>query len=623
MSTQAYRGWLWAFVFALLMLASVVQAKTLTVEGSGRADFRSIAAAVEAAASGDVIVIEPGTYSGGIDIAGKVLTLRSRDPNNPNIVGSTGIDCGRGQAFRIGDKGGTRVTLAGLTIHNGHGKSEGGAVLMEEADLDVINCVFRDNTSGRAGGAIYSRDGRARFVRCTFSGNTTGVEGGGAVFARGGILTFLNCSFEANTGSALRNTNGDVTLTECTFRKNSGEDGGAIQSRSDDEVATGVAPRLNLVRCTFIENAAVSSGGAIFNHWTTATLHACTFKSNTAGQDGGAIYSRSNSSLTLGNCAFIGNMAVDLGGAIANWYSSSTRITNSTFVANSAAVGGAVVGKGASYARINHCILWKNVAAQGRSLALLSNPWDYAGPARAAVEFSDLEGGRGGAYVEPDGVLSWGSGNIDADPQFIGVSDYGLSGRSPCIDTGDPLYVPDPKLKDLAGNPRLSGVTVDMGAYEAGPVAVYRFWSPLTERHFYTMSRGERDKLIRDYAYAWTYEGIAFYAYSCPLTDSMVPVHRLWSSRQSSHFWTTDEKEMQRLLRESPDLWVYEGIAFYVHPPFKQPWGTVPVHRFWWTTRGGHFYTANEDEKDKLLKSWDGTWVYEGIVWYVFGGPSQ
>jgi predicted outer membrane repeat protein len=356
---------------------------------------------------------------------------------------------------------------------------------------------------------------------------------------------------------------------------------------------------------------------------TLVTLEACIFRANTAGQDGGALYHSSfNSNSTLINCVFTGNQAANLGGAISNWYGSNSKITNCTFSGNSAAIGGAVAGKGAGHSRFSHCILWNNRAAQGPSLALLGNAWDYKGKAVATVAYSDLEGGRSGVYAEPDGVLNWASGsNLDADPLFRSATDLSLSWQSPCIDAGDPLYVPDPNMKDLAGNPRQSGATVDMGAYEAGPMAVYRFWSPLTERHFYTISRSERDKLMRDYAYAWTYEGIAFHAYTGPIDDGMVPVHRLWSTQQNSHFWTADEKEMQRLLRESSDLWVYEGIAFFVYPPNKQPWQTVPVHRFWWTTRGGHFYTANEDEKNKLVKNWSKTWVYEGIVWYVFAGP--
>ncbi|NLH43494.1 MAG: hypothetical protein GX448_16760 [Planctomycetes bacterium] len=45
---------------------------------------------------------------------------------------------------------------------------------------------------------------------------------------------------------------------------------------------------------------------------------------------------------------------------------------------------------------------------------------------------------------------------------------------------------------------------------------VFRFWSPVLSSHFYTMSESERDSLIQNRPDAWTYEGVAFYAYSLP-----------------------------------------------------------------------------------------------------------
>ncbi|MDD4157494.1 MAG: choice-of-anchor Q domain-containing protein [Candidatus Cloacimonetes bacterium] len=85
-----------------------------------------------------------------------------------------------------------------------------------------------------------------------------------------------------------------------------------------------------------------------------------------------------------------------------------------------------------------------------------------------------LEGGESAvqAYYNDIGVnhiLHWGEGNLDVDPQFLTAGEYPfqLSDTSPCIDAGT-LDIPDyvfPET-DIMGNPRVSGATVDIGAYE-------------------------------------------------------------------------------------------------------------------------------------------------------------
>jgi PKD repeat protein len=69
----------------------------------------------------------------------------------------------------------------------------------------------------------------------------------------------------------------------------------------------------------------------------------------------------------------------------------------------------------------------------------------------------------------PFGILHWGEGNIDADPQFLGEGEhpFQLSERSPAIDAGtlDIEGYTFPEY-DLLGNPRVVGLSVDLGAYE-------------------------------------------------------------------------------------------------------------------------------------------------------------
>ena len=59
-----------------------------------------------------------------------------------------------------------------------------------------------------------------------------------------------------------------------------------------------------------------------------------------------------------------------------------------------------------------------------------------------------------------------GAGNISGDPCFVDAvhDDFRLRAGSPCLDAGSNSFVQS--ATDLAGNPRISNNTVDMGAYE-------------------------------------------------------------------------------------------------------------------------------------------------------------
>lgn len=618
MSRQAYRRGIAALTLAVLAWTTAAQARTLYVAEDGKAEFRSIGAAIGAARNGDTIVIEPGLYAGGYYISGKSLTLRSRDPNNAAAVARTIIDCREG-GLTIGDVSGAAdriwVTLEGMTIRG----SSNTALACHRAELSIINCTFRDNRVGYAGGAFRCHDSTVRLMGCTFSGNVSGAVRGGAIFCTNSELHLTACSFESNQGCAVVNYDSRLLLTDCTFWNNTGEDGGAMHNRMNSPA--GIAVSASLTRCTFQGNSADASGGAIYSFHAGTTLNACTFISNAAKQDGGAIYN-SNSNSRLMNCAFLGNTAEGIGGASSSWYGSTLSLVNCTFSKNRAAAGGAIAGRGQFYAFLSHSILWGNTAAQGKELSLAPNPWEYGGISSATIEYSNIAGGEAGVHAPANATLHWAAGNLDTDPLFRRAEDFSLSARSPCIDAGDPRHVPDPEMKDVVGNARRFGAAVDMGAYEAGSVPVFRFWSPLTERHFYTSVRGERDKIIQNLAHEWTYEGIVFYACSRPY-ENMVPLYRLWSARQSSHHWTLDEKEAQDMARSPGGLWAYEGIAFYVYLPFKQPWGALPVHRLRWTLRGGHFYTVNIEERDRLLRELPGKLTYEGIIWYALPWPEK
>jgi len=86
------------------------------------------------------------------------------------------------------------------------------------------------------------------------------------------------------------------------------------------------------------------------------------------------------------------------------------------------------------------------------------------------LQYNDIKNGENGVWNQNNAnFVNWLDGNINADPQFTGTGDfpYALSDTSPCIDAGTPdttgLHLP---WLDVAGNPRVYGGRIDMGALE-------------------------------------------------------------------------------------------------------------------------------------------------------------
>ncbi|MGE5295729.1 MAG: S8 family serine peptidase [Solirubrobacterales bacterium] len=115
--------------------------------------------------------------------------------------------------------------------------------------------------------------------------------------------------------------------------------------------------------------------------------------------------------------------------------------------------------------------------------------------------------------------------------------------------------------------------TSEGGAYHAcaddsdpNTKPVYRFWSTQYGAHFYTISESERDGLVAQYSNVWTYEGIAFWAFPEGQAPSGTkPVYRFWSPTQNGHFYTMDEGERDKLVSQYAYAWTYEGIAWYAY----------------------------------------------------------
>ena len=103
----------------------------------------------------------------------------------------------------------------------------------------------------------------------------------------------------------------------------------------------------------------------------------------------------------------------------------------------------------------------------------------------------------------------------------------------------------------------------------SGALPVYRFWSPKDDSHFYTISESEKEKLVAKFAGTWVFEDVAFYAFppGRELPGGVLPVYRFWSPKTGAHFYTMTESEKNKLINNyPPSVWTYEDIAWYAYP---------------------------------------------------------
>ncbi len=158
----------------------------------------------------------------------------------------------------------------------------------------------------------------------------------------------------------------------------------------------------------------------------------------------------------------------------------------------------------------------------------------------------------------------------------------------------------------------------DVSMPKVFPVPVYRFWSPVRGAHFFTVREREKEDLLREAADLWISEGVGYYALIDGADPNSAAVHRFWSDSLGVYFYTISEAEKDGLIENMAHAWTYDGVAFYAYPEGRGPADTRPVYRFWSATAGCHFFTISEAEKDGVIERYPEVWTFEGIAWYAY-----
>lgn len=145
---------------------------------------------------------------------------------------------------------------------------------------------------------------------------------------------------------------------------------------------------------------------------------------------------------------------------------------------------------------------------------------------------------------------------------------------------------------------------------------VYRFFNQRSGEHFYTSDPVERNNIIYQLP-DFGYEGIAM---TIPTGGSTQAVYRFYRKDTGTHFYTANAAERDSIISNLSDVYSYEGSAFNAA---STPTGTATqaVYRFYDASRGVHFFTAYDSERDAVLANLP-NYSYEGIAYYAAPPPS-
>lgn len=423
---------------------------------------------------------------------------------NCNLVGN-GSGAANSTLYNclVASNGGAGISMSSAyncTVANNNGGGAQGGFLS--------NCILVANQSTYGGGAFGSSTAPIVLYNCLIASNAAEYYGGGAYGSTPynsnncvlyGCQLFCNSATNYGGGAAFASLNNSVIASNAALSSFNGTGGG---------VEGGI-----LNNCLLTGNRALSGGGADCLWQGTSgggILNNCIVSNNVAknGWGGGAAFSILNncllfnnlatngsgggaSSCTLSNCSLLGNMANfsgDNGGALGGGGAASSALFSCRIYSNSTSFSGSPKpsGGGTLDCTLYNCILAYNIATNGGgdsgstllNCTIVSNTALFGGGVfDSTAQNTILYDNSGANYSFSSFARPWlyycctipptnGPGNITNNPSFVSLAggDFHLQPNSPCINSGDNLYVST--ATDLDGNPRIVGGTVDMGAYE-------------------------------------------------------------------------------------------------------------------------------------------------------------
>ena len=241
--------------------------------------FQTIQLAIDAAFSGDEIIVAPGAYNEIIDFKGKNISIIGENKDNTIIDGS-GIDYLDLVTINSGESIDSTL-FKNFTIQGFSPIIQGNSALVINNNsgvvIDSIH-IINNNSPGNAP-AIYINDNSyVKIFNSIISDNSSGASGG-AIYIANSTLDIFSCQISNNS---------------------SFQSGGAIRS---------LGAKIMIEESIFNNNVTQYSGGSIYANDSEIISNNTLFYKNESGNNGGAIYFKNNSSLTLDKVTIADNIS--------------------------------------------------------------------------------------------------------------------------------------------------------------------------------------------------------------------------------------------------------------------------------------------------------------------------
>jgi predicted outer membrane repeat protein len=379
------------------------------------------------------------------------------------------------------------VTISGNTrFFRNTSVGGGGAICVDSSTLNISGCHIggedsgSGNSAGYQGGALFMVSSTA-VVSDSFIRKNSSVASGGGILSTLSLLTLINTEVSANhagingIGGGISfnsaNQDGFLDITNCGFYDNyaggsSNAGGGAISFFSGSTANV----ILKLTGTVFDHNYSSGSTTSSAIYFDSSgpenriVMDSCIVR-NTPTDVAPAVRVNSGTGNRIINSLFYGNKAVSstaYGGAM--YLSASSLLVNCTFWDNSSANGGAVFLSGAAPYHVYNTVFYNNADSNagtgtdnlntGSNVTLNRYNCFYNGGVSA---YNDVDGG-GCINSSSDPFLSVTPGNAGFMRPNSLLADSGYTGAI------SGFTMPS---TDLAGNTRVRGGAVDIGAYEA------------------------------------------------------------------------------------------------------------------------------------------------------------